>query len=312
MFDEISKCKTESTNRRRKFFYFRKEWTYNYFEVVTGDDGVSILDPFDGGSGRTGNFTLKDDVHGLMGVNVGRPFDKLRRNCGIQRRGRGRVSSNFPNQSNKQDSSVLCKQPLLRPHKPGTSKSVSVVPPSECSTSNDPIHPPSNYLIKTKSNKMIRKKELIIPCFICTAVSVLAHGWKVQWPLVVFMQKWMKNNCCFATRTAWQTGWAEHLQIYPRPGNEGQKGDIWSARAMRCLINLSWNKVRRSAGPRHRPLSVIGLCMLWSMCVFLHACIYGLCAFCDKLRPRWPQFKWVFCCRVAASKAFPSPSFSLR
>lgn len=64
------------------------KWTYDYFEVVTGDDGVSVLDPLDGGSWGTGHLTLKDDVHGLVGVNVGRPLHELGRNCGNQVRQR--------------------------------------------------------------------------------------------------------------------------------------------------------------------------------------------------------------------------------
>ena len=62
--------------------------TYNYFKVVTGDDSVSVLHPFDGGSWRPRDLALKHDVHGLVGVNVGRPLDELGRNCGIQMRER--------------------------------------------------------------------------------------------------------------------------------------------------------------------------------------------------------------------------------
>lgn len=55
--------------------------TYDYFEVVAGNDGVSVLHPLDGGSRRAGHLALKDNVHGLVGVNVCRPLDKLRGNC---------------------------------------------------------------------------------------------------------------------------------------------------------------------------------------------------------------------------------------
>lgn len=61
--------------------------TYDDFEVVAGDDGVSVLHPLDGGSWRAGHLALKHDVHGLVGVNVGRPFDKLGGNCGTKHRG---------------------------------------------------------------------------------------------------------------------------------------------------------------------------------------------------------------------------------
>lgn len=57
---------------------------YDDFEVVTGNDSVSILDPFDSGSWRAGDLALKDDVHGLVGINVGWPLDKLGRNCGVE------------------------------------------------------------------------------------------------------------------------------------------------------------------------------------------------------------------------------------
>lgn len=76
----------------QKRYHFSAKWTYNYFEVVTGDDSISILDPFDSGSWWSWNFTLKDDVHGLMGINVGRPLDKLWRNCGNQVRKRSQGS----------------------------------------------------------------------------------------------------------------------------------------------------------------------------------------------------------------------------
>lgn len=55
--------------------------TYYNLKVVTGDDSVSVLDPFDRGGRCAGDLTLEDDVHGLVGVNVGRPLRKLRRNC---------------------------------------------------------------------------------------------------------------------------------------------------------------------------------------------------------------------------------------
>lgn len=58
---------------------------YNNFEVIAWDDGVSILDPFHSGSRRAGDLTLKDDVHGLVGINVGWPLQILGRNCGIQK-----------------------------------------------------------------------------------------------------------------------------------------------------------------------------------------------------------------------------------
>lgn len=64
----------------------RFKLTYDYFEVVTGDDGVSVLHPLDGGSWRTGDLALKHNVHGLVGVNVGWPFDILGWNCGKKHR----------------------------------------------------------------------------------------------------------------------------------------------------------------------------------------------------------------------------------
>lgn len=45
--------------------------TYHYPEIIAGNDRVSILHPFDGGRRRAGDVTLKDDVHGLLGVSVG-------------------------------------------------------------------------------------------------------------------------------------------------------------------------------------------------------------------------------------------------
>lgn len=60
--------------------------TYNDLEVVTGDNGVSVLDPLDRGSRRPRDLALKDDVHGLMGINVGGPPHELGRNCGIHRK----------------------------------------------------------------------------------------------------------------------------------------------------------------------------------------------------------------------------------
>lgn len=67
--------------------------TYDDFEVVTGDDSISVLDPFDGGSRRPRNLALKDDVHGLVGVDVGRPLGELRRNCGARRERGGQGTS---------------------------------------------------------------------------------------------------------------------------------------------------------------------------------------------------------------------------
>lgn len=60
--------------------------TYDYFEVVAGDDGVSVLHPLDGGSWRAGDLALKHNVHGLVGVNVGWPFAILGGNCGTKHR----------------------------------------------------------------------------------------------------------------------------------------------------------------------------------------------------------------------------------
>ena len=75
-----------------KYWKARKDtcskWTYNYFEVVAGDDSISILDPLDSGSWWPWDLALKHDVHGLVGVDVGRPLDKLGRNCGNQIRRR--------------------------------------------------------------------------------------------------------------------------------------------------------------------------------------------------------------------------------
>lgn len=66
----------------------RSKLAYDYFEVVAGDDGVSVLHPLDGGSRGAGHLALEDDVHGLVGVNVGWPFDKLWGNCGARQRSR--------------------------------------------------------------------------------------------------------------------------------------------------------------------------------------------------------------------------------
>lgn len=66
--------------------------TYDYFKVVAGDDGVSVLHPLDGGSRRAGHLALKHNVHGLVGVNVGRPFDKLGGNWGRKHRSRTMLS----------------------------------------------------------------------------------------------------------------------------------------------------------------------------------------------------------------------------
>lgn len=64
----------------------RSKLAYDYFEVVAGDDGVSVLHPLDGGSRGAGHLALEDDVHGLVGVNVGWPFDKLWGNCGTRQK----------------------------------------------------------------------------------------------------------------------------------------------------------------------------------------------------------------------------------
>lgn len=61
---------------------------YNYFEVIARDDGVSVLHPLDGGSRGARHLALEDDVHGLVGVNVGWPFDKQGGNCGLRQRSR--------------------------------------------------------------------------------------------------------------------------------------------------------------------------------------------------------------------------------
>ncbi len=53
---------------------------YHYPEVITGNDRVSILHPLDGGRRRAGDVTLKDDVHGLLGVSVGGSRQEPRRN----------------------------------------------------------------------------------------------------------------------------------------------------------------------------------------------------------------------------------------
>lgn len=58
--------------------------THNDFEIVTGDDSVSVFDPLDGGSWGARDLALEDDVHGLVSVGVGRTLDELRRNCGEQ------------------------------------------------------------------------------------------------------------------------------------------------------------------------------------------------------------------------------------
>lgn len=152
-------------------------------------------------------------------------------------------------------------------------------------------------------------------------MSALARGWKVRWPLLLFMQKRMKNNCRSATKTAWSAVWAEHLQISPRPGNEGQRGDIWSAGAMRCLINLSWNKVRGSAGSGPCPLAVIGLYVLWGkkrgrarvwgcvgVCVHVHFTASPHFVISRNLADH--NLNECFCCRVARSNAFPSSSWA--
>ena len=64
--------------------HFGAKRTHNYFEVVAGDDGISVLDPLDGGGWRPGDLALEDDVHGLVGVDVGRPLHELGRSCGKQ------------------------------------------------------------------------------------------------------------------------------------------------------------------------------------------------------------------------------------
>lgn len=63
-----------------------EEPTYNDLEVVAGDDGVSVLDPLDRGSRRPRDLALEDDVHGLVGVDVGGPPHKVGGDCGDQRK----------------------------------------------------------------------------------------------------------------------------------------------------------------------------------------------------------------------------------
>lgn len=58
---------------------------------------------------------------------------------------------------------------------------------------------------------------------------------------------------------------------------------IWSSGAIERLINLSWSKVTGSAGLRPRPLSIIGLYVLWgeteqdrpSVCLHVYFCAFA-------------------------------------
>lgn len=68
-----------------------RESTYNDLKVVAGDYGVSVLHPLDRGSRRARDLALKDDVHGLVGVNVGGPPHKLGRNCGMHSKAMSRA-----------------------------------------------------------------------------------------------------------------------------------------------------------------------------------------------------------------------------
>lgn len=98
------------------------------------------------------------------------------------------------------------------------------------------------------------------------------------------------KSCCFFSNL-FRNGWkaatlvlAQYCQhttpakpISPSPANEGQRGVIWSAGAIQCLINLSWNKVTRSAGPGPRPISIIGLYVLWEegKTDYVCTCVYA-------------------------------------
>lgn len=48
-----------------------QQTTYNDPEIVAGDDGISILHPFDGWSGRAADLAFKHDVRGFVSVYVG-------------------------------------------------------------------------------------------------------------------------------------------------------------------------------------------------------------------------------------------------
>lgn len=135
------------------------------------------------------------------------------------------------------------------------------------------------------------------------------------------------KSCCFFSNL-FRNGWkaatlvlAQYCQhttpakpISPSPANEGQRGVIWSAGAIQCLINLSWNKVTRSAGPGPRPLYNWTVRVVRrgqdGLCVHVRIrCSYTR-ASSDKHRPRWPQFKWLYCYCVAACHDLPSASWA--
>lgn len=51
--------------------HWSQQTTYNDLEIVTGNDGISILHPFDGGSRRAADLAFKHDVRSFVSVHVG-------------------------------------------------------------------------------------------------------------------------------------------------------------------------------------------------------------------------------------------------